>query len=55
MTSEEWAQYCASPAGTRRRKPGDTVDAYDERARLRRTAALVREIEADPPRTVADA
>lgn len=44
MTSDEYAQYIASPASVRRRKPGSTIDDDEERARRKRTHALIDEI-----------
>lgn len=45
MTEDEHAQYLASGACSRRRKPGSTIDDDEERAQRKRTADLMREID----------
>lgn len=46
MTDDERAQFNASPASERRRRPGLTVEQDEERIRKLRTSRLIREIEA---------
>lgn len=44
MTDAEWVEYSAHPACNRRRKPGETIEDDEERARRRRVVGLMQGI-----------
>lgn len=47
MTAEEWAQYSAHPICNRRRKPGESIEDDEERARRKRVVGLMQGIHED--------